>query len=84
MDATQLDDNGVLVEVADSVEILREPLLDASQAAMLLGLPRSSIYAYAKRGELPHVKIGRHLKFTRGDLERAVADRRVSVQPPGR
>ena len=51
-------------------EILREPLLDAESAASLLGIPRSSVYAYAKRGELPHVKIGRHLKFIRSDLDR--------------
>jgi excisionase family DNA binding protein len=64
-------------EAQPTVEILREPLLDAEQAATLLGIPRSSVYAYAKRGELPHVKIGRHLKFIRGDLERALGERRV-------
>jgi excisionase family DNA binding protein len=77
--STPRHDNGVLAEAPETVEILREPLLDANQAAKLLGLPRSSIYAYAKRGDLPHVKIGRHLKFIRGDLERALADRRVGV-----
>jgi excisionase family DNA binding protein len=60
-------------------EILREPLLDAEKAASLLGIPRSSVYAYAKRGELPHVKIGRHLKFVRSDLERALVERRVGI-----
>jgi excisionase family DNA binding protein len=60
-------------------EILREPLLDAEKAASLLGIPRSSIYAYAKRGELPHVKIGRHLKFIRSDLERVLVERRVGI-----
>ena len=60
-------------------EILREPLLDARQASALLGIPRSSIYDYAKRGVLPHVKIGRHLKFIRSDLERALVERRVGI-----
>lgn len=60
-----------------NVEILREPLLDAEQTAALLGIPRSSVYAYAKRGELPHVKIGKHLKFVRQDLEQALIERRV-------
>lgn len=59
--------------------ILQEPLLDASQAARLLGIPRSSVYEYAKRGELPHVKLGRHVKFIRSDLERALAERRIGV-----
>jgi excisionase family DNA binding protein len=61
------------------VEILREPLLDAEQAAALLGIPRSSVYEYAKRGELPHVKIGRHLKFIGSDLEHALVERRVGI-----
>ena len=37
------------------------------------------LYAYAKRGELPHVKIGRHLKFIRSDLERALGARRTGI-----
>ena len=61
------------------IEILREPLLDAEEAALLLGIPRSSIYAYAKRGELPYVKIGRHVKFVRSDLERTLIERRVGI-----
>jgi len=60
-------------------EILREPLLDAEDAAELLGIPRSSVYAYAKRGELPYVKIGRHVKFVRSDLERTLIERRVGI-----
>ena len=62
-----------------SDEILREPLLDAADAAALLGIPRSSVYEYAQRGELPHVKIGRHLKFIRCDLERALGERRIGI-----
>jgi excisionase family DNA binding protein len=65
--------------VRQGTEILREPLLDAETAASLLGIPRSSIYAYAKRGEPPHVKIGRHLKFIRSDLERALGERRAGI-----
>jgi excisionase family DNA binding protein len=59
--------------------ILREPLLDARQAATLLGIPRSSVYDYAKRGELPHVRVGRHVKFIRSDLEGAIAERRMGI-----
>ena len=61
------------------IEVLREPLLDAEQADVLLGIPRSSVYAYAKRGQLPHVKIGRHVKFIRADLEQALVERRVGL-----
>jgi excisionase family DNA binding protein len=58
-------------------ELLSEPLLSAAEAGALLGIPRSSVYDYAKRGELPHVRVGKHVKFIRQDLERVLAGRRV-------
>lgn len=60
-------------------EILREPLLDAEQTAVLLGIPRSSVYDYARRGELPHVRVGRHVKFIRRDLEQVLRERRAGI-----
>jgi len=65
--------------VSEAVTVLSEPLLDAEHAALLLGIPRSSVYAYARRGELPHVRIGRHMKFIRGDLEQVLLERRVGI-----
>jgi excisionase family DNA binding protein len=59
--------------------LLSEPLLSAAEAGALLGIPRSSVYDYAKRGELPHVRVGKHVKFIRQDLERVLADRRVGI-----
>src|SRR5665213_3427481 len=47
--------------------LLSEPLLSAAEAGALLGIPRSSVYDYAKRGELPHVRVGKHVKFIRQD-----------------
>ncbi len=62
-----------------NAEILREPLLDAEQTAVLLGIPRSSVYDYARRGELPHVRVGRHVKFIRRDLEQVLRERRAGI-----
>lgn len=59
--------------------LLSEPLLSAAEAGALLGIPRSSVYDYAKRGELPHVRVGKHVKFIRQDLERALAQRRIGI-----
>ena len=64
---------------AESHELLSEPLLSAAEAGALLGIPRSSVYDYAKRGELPHVRVGRHIKFIRQDLERVLAGRRIGI-----
>ena len=50
---------------------LHEPLMTAAQVAQLLGVPRSSIYEYARRQHdpLPAIEIGRHRRFLRSDIE---------------
>lgn len=50
---------------------LHEPLMTAAQVAQLLGVPRSSVYEYARREHdpLPAIEIGRHRRFLRSDLE---------------
>ncbi len=48
--------------------LLTEPLLDTNEAARLLRVPRSTLYELVRSRGLPHVKIGRTLRFTRKDL----------------
>lgn len=69
-----------------SREALAEPLLDAAAAARLLSVRPSWIYEAVRAGRLPHLKIGRHTRFLRSDLESWVLTRRVggSVAPRGR
>ena len=55
---------------------LSEPLLDVSDAATLLSVRPSWIYEAVRDGRLPHLKIGRHLRFLRTDLERWVVAQR--------
>ncbi len=57
---------------------LDEPLLTASQIAVLLAVPRSSVYEYARRQHrpLPSVMIGRHRRFYRSDVEAWLTDMR--------
>lgn len=53
---------------------LQEPLLDATEAARLLNVPRSTLYELVRSRGLPHVRIGaRGLRFTRTDLQDWVA-----------
>ena len=49
---------------------LDEPLMTADQVAVLLALPRSSVYEYARRLQrpLPSIRIGRHRRFLRSDV----------------
>jgi len=59
-------------------DLLAEPLLDASEAAKLLHVPRSTLYELVRSRGLPHVRIGdRGLRFTRADLARWVGQNSV-------
>lgn len=46
-------------------------LLTAQQVSVLLQIPVSSVYEYARRkhNPLPVVRIGKHLRFRRSDLD---------------
>jgi excisionase family DNA binding protein len=60
--------------------LLGQPLLTANEVAQLLGVPRSSIYDYARRehAPLPSVHIGRHRRFIRKDIEAWLEDQRAA------
>jgi excisionase family DNA binding protein len=51
-----------------AADLLAEPLLDANEAARLLHVPRSTLYELVRSRGLPHIKVGRALRFTRADL----------------
>jgi excisionase family DNA binding protein len=55
---------------------LTEPLLTADAAAELLSVRTSWIYDAARRGELPCIRVGKHVRFLRSDLEEWVAAQR--------
>jgi excisionase family DNA binding protein len=57
---------------------LAEPLLTAEQVAYLLAVPRSSVYEYSRRlnEPLPSIRVGRHRRFHRADIERWLAELR--------
>jgi excisionase family DNA binding protein len=58
---------------------LGEPLLTPQEAARLLRLPSSTVYDLARRDVLPHVRIGRAIRFSRPDLEEFLGARRRVV-----
>jgi len=74
------------VDVAEngSQEALAEPLLDAAAAARLLSVRPSWIYEAVRAGRLPHLKIGRHIRFLRSDLESWVLTTRAGGSPAPR
>ena len=54
----------------------REPLLKAVDTAALLAVRTSWVYEAVRDGRLPCVRVGRHVRFLRSDLEAWVAGQR--------
>jgi excisionase family DNA binding protein len=67
---------GLSSDVGDS---LLAEVMTAPQIADLLQLPVSTIEDYARRRVLPSLKLGRHRRFIRSEVEDAIAD--LSEEP---
>jgi excisionase family DNA binding protein len=56
---------------------LDEPLLTADQVGELLGgIPPKTILQYAREGRLPCLRIGKHVRFIRSELDRTLTAQR--------
>lgn len=62
------------VESREEMGSLTEPLLTAVEAAELLRVPRSTLYELVRSRHLPHIRVGRALRFTRADLASWISD----------
>jgi len=51
---------------------LLSELMTSAQVAELLHMKRTTIEDYARRGLLPSIKLGRHRRFVRSDVEAAL------------
>jgi excisionase family DNA binding protein len=52
------------------------PLLRPEEAANLLAVKTSWIYDAVRTGRLPCIRVGRHIRFTRGILQEWLAEQR--------
>lgn len=57
-----------------------DELMTAEQVAALLLLPTSTVKDYARRGVLPSLKLGKHRRFVRSQVQSAIED---LARPPG-
>jgi excisionase family DNA binding protein len=75
-----LDIRQLAAEIATLIAERQAPaaLLDADQAAATLNVPASWCMAEARAGRLPHIKVGRYVRFRRDDLE-AWLERRAAT-----
>jgi excisionase family DNA binding protein len=51
------------------------PLLTADDVAQMLQVKRSWVYAAARQGQIPHVRLGRYIRFREEAIERWLAGR---------
>jgi len=57
---------------------LDEPLLTVERVARLLAVKPGWVYAAARDGVFPHVKVGKHVRFIKADIERWIFEHRTS------
>lgn len=71
--ATQLERHAPRDGDSDDVgRSLLDELMTSSQVAALLQMRLSTVESYARRGLLPSMKVGRHRRFIRSEVERAL------------
>jgi excisionase family DNA binding protein len=54
--------------IAERLQAAPAELIDADEAGRLLGVPKSWPLAEARADRIPHVRIGRYVRFRRADL----------------
>ncbi len=55
--------------------LTRADVMTTTEVATLLGLPKSTVYELARRGELPCARLGRTIRFVRDDIEARLRSR---------
>ena len=57
---------------------MSERLLTAQDVAERLGVPTSWVYRAARHGLIPHIVLGRYIRFDKSDIDRWINDRKGS------
>jgi excisionase family DNA binding protein len=69
------------MEHGDTTPMHETRLVGVRQAAGRLGLSVWTLYAWARTGRLPSVRLGKRRLFVPQDLEKVIADGRVQGAP---
>lgn len=57
-------------------------LLTADEVAEQLRVSKAHIYDQARAGHLPHVRVGRYVRFVQEDIDAWIGSQRVAVTRP--
>ena len=52
--------------------LTRAELMTSQEVAELLGVPASTVREWGRKGTLPRVKLGRHVRYIRSHVEAAI------------
>ncbi len=58
-------------------------LLTFEEVRAILQIKPSTLYAWCAKGEIPHLRVGRLLRFSHADLERWLKQRRIGCRSRG-
>lgn len=50
------------------LELKTEGLLGIDELSQFLGVPKSWIYERTRKGEIPHIKLGKYLRFKTSEI----------------
>lgn len=64
--------------MTEPARITLDQLLTSQQVADLLAMRRSTVEDYARRGLIPSIKLGRHRRYLKADIEAAINQLRDS------
>jgi len=56
--------------VTEAKTMIPRVTLTVDELAAMLGVERKSLYSCVKRGKIPHIRIGRSIRFSRKRIER--------------
>lgn len=69
--------------LAEQTSVPAPLLVDTATAAAMLALPESWVASAARRGELPCVKLGHHVRFRLSDIEAFIKEKASCTQTNG-
>ena len=60
------------------MEALKDEFLTTEELAAFLKVPKLTVYKWVSQRKIPCVKVGKHLRFKRSEIEEWLKERRVS------
>ncbi len=57
-----------------------DELLTSEEVAQLLKVPKATVYKWVYQRKIPHVKVGKHLRFVKAELLEWIEEQRREME----